>query len=435
VSDVSGVDATHYPLMLAATGGERLRLRLDHRPDLVSTETANLLADHLVELLTATLSDGDPLTVRLDDRIRAGLAAPAVPRPEQAPARAPRTPHEELLCALFAEVLKVPQVGVHDDFFELGGHSLLAIRLTGEIWSALGVKVSVRTLLEAPTVAELAVRLGVDVADDVFDVVLPLRAKGDGPALFCVHAAGGVSWSYASLLRHIPRRYPVYGIQARGISEPHPLAGSVDEIAADYVERVRAVQPEGPYCLLGWSFGGLVAHAMAVRLRAEGHEVGLLSMLDSYPSAGLPEHQDLSRSEVLRYLVVEYFGVDGAEVPDVLLPGEMADLLAARGLVSMSESQLVAVADIMLNNSALARQHQPERFDQELVFFSAGQGWPAPRPTARLWQPYVEGGIDDHVLDCTHDQMLTRPEVLEHIGRTLSERLDQCWANEQRGTR
>ncbi|MEV6447950.1 amino acid adenylation domain-containing protein [Amycolatopsis sp. NPDC051716] len=425
LSDVDGVDATHYPLMLAATGGQRLRLRLDFRTDLVTAEAAELLADHLVELLTAAASATEPATVPLDERIRPGLAAPSGPRREPAPGRAARTPHEELLTGLFAEVLKRPKVGVHDDFFDLGGHSLLAIRLVGEIRAALGLKVSVRTLFENPTVAALAARLGVDTADDVFDVVLPLRPQGDGPALFCIHPAGGVSWCYASLLRHIPRRHPVYGIQARGIAEPHPLAGSVDEIAADYVERIRAVQPEGPYCLLGWSFGGLAAHAMAERLRAAGHRVGLLSMLDSYPREGLPEHRDISQAEVLRYLAIEYFGVDGAQVPDEPLPGEVADVLNATGLVSMSESQLAAVADIMLNNSALARQYRPGRFDQELLFFGAGQGWPDPQPTAELWRPYVGDLIHPHVLDCTHGEMLTRPEALERIGRALAALLDR----------
>ncbi|MGH8921489.1 MAG: alpha/beta fold hydrolase, partial [Actinomycetes bacterium] len=344
---------------------------LDHRTDLVTAEAANLIADHMVDLLTAAVSTVEPATIQLDERIRSGLSAPVEQQCEPVPSRAARTPHEELLGELFAEVLKRPEVGVHDDFFELGGHSLLAIRLVGEIRSALGIKVSVRTLFENPTVAGLAARLGVDTADEVFDVVLPLRAKGDGPALFCIHPAGGVSWCYASLLRHIPRRHPVYGIQARGIAEPHPLAGSVDEIAADYGDRIQAIQPDGPYCLLGWSFGGLVAHAMAERLRADGHQVGLLAMLDTYPREGLPEHRDISQAEVLRYLAVEYFGVDGAQVPDEPLPGEVADVLDAKGLVSMSESQLAAVADIMLNNSALARRYQPGRFDQELLFFGA----------------------------------------------------------------
>jgi nonribosomal peptide synthetase CepC len=118
-----------------------------------------------------------------------------------------------------------------------------------------------------------------------FEVLLPLRVGGDRPPLFCVHASGGLSWSYGPLLQELPPNQPVYGVQARGLTRTESLPGSVEEMAADYVRQIRTVRPTGPYHLLGWSLGGRIAQAMAALLEAEGDEVGLLTLLDAYPIA------------------------------------------------------------------------------------------------------------------------------------------------------
>lgn len=114
-------------------------------------------------------------------------------------------------------------------------------------------------------------------------VLLPLREEGGRPPLFCVHPAAGIAWSYAGLSGPLGSDQPLYGLQARGLDGSQVLPGSVAEMAADYVAQLRTVQPAGPYHLLGWSFGGIVAHEMAVQLQRAGRRSGCWPYSTRYP--------------------------------------------------------------------------------------------------------------------------------------------------------
>nr|WP_237088672.1 amino acid adenylation domain-containing protein [Paenibacillus larvae] len=226
----------------------------------------------------------------------------ALPAPEYILAgsnRGPRTPQEEILCDLFAEVLHVSRIGIDDGFFDLGGHSILAVQLMRRIREALGVELSIGNLFEAPTVAGLAERLEMGSSQSALNVLLPLRTGGEGLPLFCVHPAGGLSWCYAGLMKSLGTDYPIYGLQARGIARREKFPETLDEMAADYIRHIRTVQPHGPYYLLGWSLGGNAAHAMATQLQHQGEEIALLVMLDAYPNHFLPIKETPDEQEAL----------------------------------------------------------------------------------------------------------------------------------------
>jgi amino acid adenylation domain-containing protein len=359
------------------------------------------LPEHMVPAVIAPL-DALPLTPSGKVDRRALPAAHARPTT----GRGPRTPQEDALCRAFAEVLGLERVGIDDSFFALGGHSLLTLRLVDRIHEELGVRIGVRTLFEAPTVAELAGQLGARPPDDAaLERVLPLRRAGSLPPLVCLPPATGLGWSYAGLLRGLDPERPVYALQAAWDA---PLPASVDALARDYAALVREIQPAGPWLVAGWSFGALLAHAVACRLR----DVALLVLVDGYPLADLPRVAEPDPARELAELL--RLSVDG-EVTDVASLVEAARR-AAHPLALLSVEQAERVARLPSRHETLARRHRPPRFDGAVTFVAAAE---RPRVLSpELWRPYVTGPIEVHELQCTHLE-LTDPGPIAAIASLI----------------
>ncbi len=365
-----------------------------------------VLPDYMVPQAFVAL-DRLPLTAsgKLDRR--------ALPAPEALPIharRAPRTPQEEILCGLFADVLALDRVSIDDNFFELGGHSLLAIRLISRIRTSLDVEIGIRSLFEAPTVEALAKRLvhGRPALSD-FEVLLPIRPVGTKLPLFCIHDAGGFSWPYSKLIRHIPVEHPIYGLQARNLTQRARRPRSIDEMAEDYVRLIRKIQPSGPYNLLGWSFGGLVAHAVATQLQANGEEVALLALLDSYPvqhdSAQVAfddDGENMSRQVAINPIM------------------NLLDVLRREGLSTLKEHHYEAIMDTFKNNTRLMGTFAPQRFRGAMSLFVATMS--EAKPPVEMWRSHVTGAIKVHPIDCAHDNMMD-PAPAEKIGAILADEL------------
>nr|WP_083401962.1 non-ribosomal peptide synthetase [Pseudofrankia saprophytica] len=210
----------------------------------------------------------------------------------------PRNDWEEAVASIWARVLNLDTVGIHDDFTELGGDSLAAQDVAARLASELGVRLPTSALAQAPTVAELTAFVSRSSADaDTLrhPDVMPLRTGGAGTPLFCFAGAGGLAIAMLSLAANFSGERPVYGLQAHGLERRGVPDWSVRAIARRHARHIRLLQPAGPYLLLGHSFGGLVAFEAAHQLRAAGEEVALLTIVDSAP----PGRMRLSRGGAL----------------------------------------------------------------------------------------------------------------------------------------
>lgn len=191
---------------------------------------------------------------------------------------APRTRVEEILADIFAQVLSLEQVSIHADFFYLGGHSLIAFALAHRICEALRCKLPLMAIFQSPSVAQLANYIEQNHVNLCRNPVV-LREGENAPPLYCVHPAGSVA-CYLPLARHMGGKFPIHGIDSHVILDPRFQKRSISTMAAEYSELIRKQSPHGPYRLLGWSMGGLIAHAIAADLESHGERVAFLGMLD-----------------------------------------------------------------------------------------------------------------------------------------------------------
>ena len=194
---------------------------------------------------------------------------------------APRDNLELEMAGIWGQVLGVRSIGVRDNFFDLGGYSLLAVRLFAQIEKRFDKKLPLATLFRAPTIEQLAKLLRQDGWSPSWSSLVAIQPYGSKPPFFCVHAHGGNVLNFNDLARRLGLDQPFYGLQAQGLDGGESKHTSIEEMAADYIEEIRAVQPQGPYFLGGYCFGGKVAFEMAHQLRAQGKEVSLLAMIDA----------------------------------------------------------------------------------------------------------------------------------------------------------
>ncbi|KAG0198376.1 hypothetical protein BGX28_008193, partial [Mortierella sp. GBA30] len=322
---------------------------------------------------------------------------------------APEGEFEVALAGIWAEVLQIERVGRHDNFFTMGGHSLLAVRMINNVKARLGTELKLNTLFTAPTITELSLELqhGPNSHDDEYGVLLPLKPQGNRPPLFCIHPALGLSWPYIGLAKHLHLEQPLYGLQARGLDGKSPLAGSVEEMTLDYIDQIRKIQPHGPYHLLGWSFGGTVAHNIAVQLEKQGEQVPLLVIMDSRARYSMVVDHEMEELEGAKHVehLARFSGKDSLDHGWELWK---------------------RVVPININNINVATRFTPSVYSGDILFFRATvpQEEDAPLADPASWKPYALGEVEVHDVECMHIEM-DKPGNIAQIGGVIAKKFEK----------
>ncbi|MBV9494013.1 MAG: AMP-binding protein, partial [Acidobacteria bacterium] len=319
---------------------------------------------------------------------------------------------ETKLAALWQELLHVEQVGRHDNFFALGGHSLIAVPLMAKTAKQFGKVLPLASVFTAPTIAAMAELIARE-SDASSDILIPIQAHGDLPPFFAVPGAGGNVLSLRSLVGALGEKQPVFGLQGVGLDGKTQPFQSVGETAEANVRAMRGRQEAGPYRLIGYSYGGVVAHEMARILLDQGEDVSLV-LLDSIA----PAAQEFGDEEAgLLALMKEMTG--GADLGlDVEVLKEYSDeqkaqylagLLNERDVVDVNAQQLASGMSVFRANIDSYRKHQPSKLPRaiDVSLYRASQTRErASVPHDYGWSDLFHGDVRIHDVDATHDSIL-----------------------------
>ncbi|WP_406729897.1 amino acid adenylation domain-containing protein [Streptomyces sp. GD-15H] len=355
-------------------------------PDI--SQLRRFAADRLPGFMVPTLVVLDSLPLTANGKLdRKALPVPGGPTAvsDEDP-RLPLDPRTDLLCRVFADVLGLERFGMDDSFFELGGHSLLAVRVIDRISALLGVEISVGTLFEAPTPAGLAARLDAAPSDQFSSVIELQRGQGNGRPVFCIHPIGGLAWCYSAVLPYLERGQAVYGIQVTESHGRFRSVASMEELVARYVDLITSTQPDGPYIIMGWSLGGVLACEVANRLKASSRQVDLVAMFDSRPYEE-PLSLDASAGEFEEWIATEVLGSGGAEA-------------------AIDEQQSRALIRAARAVAAVLRPPTTDGYSGRVLSIAASRSTAelgSPEPS---WSPYLKD-VDHHTIDAEHRTMMS----------------------------
>ena len=356
---------------------------------------------------------------------------------------APNTETEKTLARLWQNVLGV-KVGVHDDFFELGGHSLMALTLMGEVEQIFGKRLPLASLIQAPTIYQLAPLLGDKAAIPSWSSMVKL-SNGQGRApLFLMHSHGGNVLEYEPLAHRLGHELPLYALQARGLDGHIPENLRIEEMASYYLREIRQVQPHGPYYLGGFCFGGFLALEAAQQLRATGEMVAVVVMLNSSTKEYATCPAPISAARNVWYkadyrLALELSNLTGKPMRDILQYGlgrlrRMFEIAQARTepLVHSITSKFgrpVEKHSMTYNLEYLAKAHdlawaayKPKPYDGMVILFYAARQPKGIQPDPTLgWNGLFTGSFRTIEVPGFRQNMLDEPNVGVLAGKLLAE--------------
>ncbi|WP_442935875.1 amino acid adenylation domain-containing protein [Nostoc sp.] len=358
---------------------------------------------------------------------------------------APRNQLELQLAQIWSRILKVDKVGVQDNFFDLGGHSLLTPYLMAQIKQQFGKDIAIASLYQNPTIEQLATIVQVDSDSSIWSSLVAIQPNGSKPPLFCLPGAAGDPFYLYNLARCLGSDQPFYSFQANGFSGGSAAFTQVEDIAAQYIQELEVVQPQGPYFLAGHSFGGKLAFEMAQQLLRKGHKVALVAILDTTAPfyQEKPEGFDWDNAkwltqlagaiaivyakelnisdDILQCLVWEdqlKYVLERLKNADILPPDDeitqlnnMMQLLKANSLLNYVPQQVypIRITFLRASETSAVEESNSEVISEILQDSTWG------------WSKFSTEPMDIHFVPGNHVTMMTQPHV-----QILAERLKTC---------
>jgi len=328
---------------------------------------------------------------------------------------APRDAVETQLAKIWESVLNVKPIGIRDNYFELGGHSLVAVRLMNRIVEDFGKNLPIATLLQAPTIEQLA-NIVRGQGSSEWSCLVPIQAGGSKTPFFCIHGANGAVVRFHTLSKYLGADQPFYGVQAYGLEAGQEPAMRTEEMAARYIEEIRKVQPEGPYVFGGYSFGGAIAYEMARELAAQGQPDSMVVLFDTnFPGP------NGSGTQSTLFALRSFFRVPLAQKPAYLWRMMTAPLRAIERRLHVAKLPDY-VKKVRSACFQAERDYTPQPYGGRVIMFRSNH-----KPLGQVtdpragWATCATRGLETYEVHGNHENILLEPQV-----RTVAEQLQAC---------
>lgn len=253
-----------------------------------------------------------------------------------------------------------------------------------------------------------------------FSSVVPIRPDGSAPPLFFIHGVGGIVPEVELLIPKLDPRHPVYGIQSQAFDTSSPALLTLEEMAAYHLKEIRRFVPHGPYYLVGFSFGGMLAFEMAQQLRRQGEERPVIAMIDSCEMSFLKRLGKVDpagqRASDLAGRLRRRFK-EAVEKPNTIAyMKEKIESRFFRTLYSVSSRFGITLSSSIHYpyhvNWFAAVNYEPKTYDEKFFLFKATDHFWEPRIPADLgWGPWATGGVEIVDIPGDHVSLMIEPSV------------------------
>ena len=342
----------------------------------------------------------------------------------------PQNDIERQLKIIWEDLLNISPIGIKNDFFQLGGHSLMAATLITRIEEIYGQRLELSTISESSTIEELAKVVSSDGSTHSKSPLIAIRANGTKHPLFCVHGIGGHILPFLQLADNMGIEQPVYGFQSIPPEQPGDLEYTIETMAGDYIREIKVVQPEGPYFLTGFSFGGFVAYEIARQLKSQGDRIGLLAILDTHADSAPRYRQSLNFGDYVSYKVKSIYERIDYHYGNMTGYPLLEKYKYIRHRKKQPSAQEVILGDVeedqipermrgvMEANVSALRHYIPGKYPGEIILFRSmdhGKG------TYYGWNELTSGDVTIYDVPGNHRGILQKPNV-----PVLAEKLQKC---------
>lgn len=350
----------------------------------------------------------------------------------------PFTKTEKILKNIWSEFLSPENIDLDDNFFELGGHSLIAVEVMMRIEKETGKKLPLSTLFEYPTIKKLASLLQSEKKEKAYKSLVPIKPSGNKMPVYIIHGSGLNILNFTGIALHVDKEQPVYGLQAKGLDGSDEILSKMEEIAAYYISEVLEHNPEGPYAIAGYSFGGYVGIEMARQLRLMGKEVKMLAMFDTnaeMQNADKTTIEKASAKVIRQFKKLSWISGSLVKRPEATVKyqvkfvyNKIKSAATRFGLIEKKEASgyLLEIKRIGKQHDIAYNNYTIQPFDGTIDLFKAKtRVYFVEDPKFLGWKKIALKGVRVHEVPGDHKTMLLNPNDKE-FARVLQNALDNC---------